>query len=104
MLSRASVELMTTDQLSPAQKESGLIDGLGSTGGASACRWSPTHRHRRSVGAYGWDGGLGTAWTIDPAEDLVTVLLTQASWTSPACPPSPRTSAPRPGPPSTADG
>ena len=39
-----------------------------------------------SVGAYGWDGGLGTCWMNDPAEDLVTVLMTQAAWTSPAPP------------------
>jgi CubicO group peptidase (beta-lactamase class C family) len=35
------------------------------------------------VGQYGWDGGLGTSWRCDPAEDMVTILLTQRMWTSP---------------------
>jgi CubicO group peptidase (beta-lactamase class C family) len=30
-------------------------------------------RASRSVGTYGWDGGLGTSWANDPAEDLVDV-------------------------------
>jgi CubicO group peptidase (beta-lactamase class C family) len=38
------------------------------------------------VGSYGWDGGLGTSWCSDPSEDMVTILLTQASWTSPVPP------------------
>jgi CubicO group peptidase (beta-lactamase class C family) len=38
------------------------------------------------VGSYGWDGGLGTSWRSDPSEGMVTILLTQASWTSPVPP------------------
>ena len=34
------------------------------------------------VGSYGWAGGLGTSWRSDPSEDMVVILLTQASWTS----------------------
>ena len=41
----------------------------------------------RSVGSYGWDGGLGTTWANDPAEDLYGVLLTNQTWTSPTPPP-----------------
>jgi CubicO group peptidase (beta-lactamase class C family) len=44
-------------------------------------------RHARDhvsapVGSYGWAGGLGTSWRSDPSEDMVVILLTQASWTS----------------------
>jgi len=39
-----------------------------------------------SVGTFGWDGGLGTSWRSDPTEDMVTILMTQASWTSPSPP------------------
>jgi CubicO group peptidase (beta-lactamase class C family) len=39
-----------------------------------------------SVGTFGWDGGLGTSWYSDPAEDMVAILMTQASWTSPSPP------------------
>jgi CubicO group peptidase (beta-lactamase class C family) len=37
----------------------------------------------RSIGTYGWDGGLGTTWYSDPQEDLVAILMTQVAWTSP---------------------
>ena len=30
-----------------------------------------------SPGRYGWDGGYGTSWYVDPAEDLIGILLTQ---------------------------
>jgi CubicO group peptidase (beta-lactamase class C family) len=35
-----------------------------------------------SVGTYGWNGGLGTSWVNDPAEDLTLILLTQQAFTS----------------------
>ncbi len=28
-------------------------------------------------GAYGWDGGFGTSWYADPAEDLTGILMIQ---------------------------
>jgi CubicO group peptidase (beta-lactamase class C family) len=28
-------------------------------------------------GRFGWDGGYGTSWASDPAEDMVAVLITQ---------------------------
>jgi CubicO group peptidase (beta-lactamase class C family) len=30
-------------------------------------------------GQFGWDGGLGTSWFTDPAEELVAILMTQRS-------------------------
>jgi CubicO group peptidase (beta-lactamase class C family) len=89
VISRAAVEAMTTDQLTPAQKQAGgmvegAFDGRGWGFGVSVV----TRRTdiAGSVGAYGWDGGLGTCWMNDPAEDLVTLLMTQAAWTSPSPP------------------
>ena len=38
------------------------------------------------VGQYGWDGGLGTIWRNDPSEEMVSLLLTNAAWTSPRPP------------------
>lgn len=38
-----------------------------------------------SPGTYGWDGGLGTSFRVDPQRQVVTILLTQRSWTSPVC-------------------
>jgi CubicO group peptidase (beta-lactamase class C family) len=40
-----------------------------------------------SVGAYGWDGGLGSTWAVDPVTGTVGVLLANLAWTSPARPP-----------------
>jgi CubicO group peptidase (beta-lactamase class C family) len=39
-----------------------------------------------SIGMYGWDGGLGTSWRADPAENLTGILLTQCMWPSPSGP------------------
>jgi CubicO group peptidase (beta-lactamase class C family) len=36
-----------------------------------------------TVGRFGWDGGLGTSWWVDPGEEMVTILMTQRAWTSP---------------------
>jgi CubicO group peptidase (beta-lactamase class C family) len=38
------------------------------------------------VGQYGWDGGLGTIWRNDPSEQMITLLLTNAAFTSPRLP------------------
>jgi CubicO group peptidase (beta-lactamase class C family) len=38
----------------------------------------------KSVGSYGWDGGLGTSWFNDPAADLTAILMTQRAWASPS--------------------
>jgi CubicO group peptidase (beta-lactamase class C family) len=86
LLSRTSVETMTTDHLTAAQKAvSGLLpgdfDNIGWGFGAAVV----TRRQdvAAPVGSYGWDGSLGTSWRLDPSEDMVTILLTQASWISP---------------------
>ena len=35
------------------------------------------------AGSFGWAGGLGTSWTVDPVRDLVVVVLTQRLFTGP---------------------
>jgi CubicO group peptidase (beta-lactamase class C family) len=89
VLSRASVEAMTSDQLLASQRHGGgLVDGWFDSHGWGYGVGILTRRTgiAGSVGAYGWDGGLGTAWLNDPREELVTILLTQAAWTSPEPP------------------
>ena len=86
ILSRPSVELMTTDQLTPDQKAtSGLTEGSFESHGWGFGVSIATRRTELagSVGMYGWDGGLGTSWRADPAENLTGILLTQRMWTSP---------------------
>jgi CubicO group peptidase (beta-lactamase class C family) len=81
VLSAESVRAMTTDQLTPQQKAHG---GLG----------PEFFRHQswsfcqavHDNGAFGWDGGLGSSWLVDPARDLTVIVLTQRMWESPALP------------------
>jgi len=89
ILSRLSVELMTTDQLTPEQKAassliSGFLAGHGWGFGVSVV----TRRDDIAAvpGRYGWDGGLGTSWYSDPREEMVIILMTQCAWTSPSPP------------------
>jgi CubicO group peptidase (beta-lactamase class C family) len=88
ILSRPSVESMTTNHLTPQQIATSAPDPSGTLGwgfgvGVQLRRTGPA----RSVGTYGWDGGLGTSWANDPAEDLIGIVLTNQMWTSPAPPP-----------------
>jgi CubicO group peptidase (beta-lactamase class C family) len=88
ILSRSAVAAMTIDQLTAEQRAAGGPAPDGSVGwgfgvGVQVVRTGPS----RSVGSYGWDGGLGSTWANDPTEDLVGVLLTNEMWTSPVPPP-----------------
>jgi len=88
LLSRPTVEAMTSNQLTPGQVAAGGPDPEGTQGWGLGVG---VHLRRigtaLSPGSYGWDGGLGTVWANDPAEDLVGVLLTNQMWTSPVLPP-----------------
>jgi CubicO group peptidase (beta-lactamase class C family) len=86
ILSRPSVETMTTDHLTPEQKAvSGLVPGYFDSHGWGFGVSVVTRREDigGSIGRFGWDGGLGTSWYSDPREDMVGILLTQRAWTSP---------------------
>jgi CubicO group peptidase (beta-lactamase class C family) len=39
-----------------------------------------------STGAYGWDGGIGTPWLVDPNRDLTVIVLTQRLFETPEAP------------------
>jgi CubicO group peptidase (beta-lactamase class C family) len=80
ILSRPSVELMTMDHLTPAQKaaspffpgfwnDRGWGFGLGVTTARSDVSGAP--------GSFGWDGAFGTSWCVDPKEEMVGILMTQ---------------------------
>ena len=78
ILSRPSVEAMTTNQITPEQKagsELFLEDNRGWGFGMSII----TRRDdvAAAPGRFGWDGGLGTSWYSDPNEDMVAILMTQ---------------------------
>jgi CubicO group peptidase (beta-lactamase class C family) len=80
ILSRPSVELMTTDHLTPQQKAAssplpGMWDHRG--WGYGVCVVTSRDYVFAVPGRFGWDGGYGTSWASDPAEDLVAILMTQ---------------------------
>lgn len=90
ILSRPSVSLLTSDQLTDGQKAvSGLMPGdfddIGWGFGVSVVTRRTSLYH--CAGSYGWSGGLGTTWYNDPAEDLITILMTQRAMTSHLPPP-----------------
>src|SRR5262245_13052740 len=89
ILSRLSVELMTTDHITAEQKAAspffpGFWDNHGWGFGLSII----TRRDDIAgvPGRYGWDGGYGTSGYMDPKEDMVAILMTQRLWDSPAAP------------------
>jgi CubicO group peptidase (beta-lactamase class C family) len=89
LLSRSSVETMTTDQLTPAQKAvSGLFPDAFDASGWGFCVSVVTRREHPAapVGQYGWDGGLGTVWRNDPSEQMISILMTNSAFTSPRLP------------------
>lgn len=86
ILSRPSVITMTTDRLTPAQKAAGaLLDGFFDNYGWGFGVSVVTRRSDQTTtpGQYGWDGGLGSSWKADPAEEMTGIILTNRAWTSP---------------------
>jgi CubicO group peptidase (beta-lactamase class C family) len=84
ILSRSSVEVMTADQLTPAQKALSSLPLLPDFFEANSWGFglSVVTRHNdvASVpGRFGWVGSLGTSWFSDPKENLIGIMLTQRS-------------------------
>jgi CubicO group peptidase (beta-lactamase class C family) len=89
VLSAASIAEMMRDQLTPAQKAAsndmpGLFEAHGWGFGGSVVTGTDD---AGLPGTYGWDGGLGTSFRVDPKRQVVTIFLTQRAWTSPVPPP-----------------
>lgn len=83
ILSRPSVELMTTNHLTPEQKTGPDVLLPEHFGWGFGMAVVTRRDDAMSVGSYGWDGGMGTSWRCDPREELVGVLMMQAASTSP---------------------
>ena len=82
LISRASHAAMTTGQATGFVADDGSMEwgfGVGVTTRRTGVA--------RSVGSYGWDGGLGSSWANDPAEDFVGIILTTDMFTGPFPPP-----------------
>jgi CubicO group peptidase (beta-lactamase class C family) len=86
ILSRPSVRLMTTDQLTAADRgpHCFLAESAGwGFGMEVALRRTDVSM---SPGRFGWSGGTGTSGYTDPAEDLVGVMFSQRFLESPVSP------------------
>jgi CubicO group peptidase (beta-lactamase class C family) len=81
LLSRVAVEAMTTDQL----------DGAGGPSPDGSSGWGlgvGVLRRRTGIGpaagSFGWAGGLGSSWSVDPAEGVVGTILTTDAFPGPS--------------------
>ncbi len=72
---------MCVDQLTESQRAHG---GLG-PGFFSGRSWGFCQAVMDD-GSFGWDGGFGTTWLVDPARDLTVIVLTQRLFESPRPP------------------
>jgi CubicO group peptidase (beta-lactamase class C family) len=87
ILSRPSVELMTTDHLTPEQKAgTEIFFGDNSSWGFGMSVVTRRDDLAAVPGRFGWNGGLGTSGYSDPKEDMVGILMTQRLMDSPQPP------------------
>jgi CubicO group peptidase (beta-lactamase class C family) len=87
LLTQASVESMTSDQLVPQQKEGAeLFFGGHSSWGFGMGVNIQRERPWTVPGRFGWDGGFGTSAYSDPKNDFIGILLTQRMMDSPEPP------------------
>jgi CubicO group peptidase (beta-lactamase class C family) len=77
---------MMTDQITQAQKDvspfaPGFWEHVGrGFGGAVVTRRDSIFA---TPGSYGWDGGFGTSFVVDPAEEMVAIFMIQRMMTRP---------------------
>ncbi|GHJ43062.1 serine hydrolase [Catellatospora sp. TT07R-123] len=93
ILSRAAVELMTTNRLTPEQQAARttlatenvhVSFGQGQQGGWGFGMAVRTYRGDYApIGQFGWDGGSGTTTYADPQNQVVGILLTQVGLSVP---------------------
>jgi len=87
ILSRAAVELMTSDHLTAAQRLDAAVF-LGTHGSWGFGVQVDVRREEifHTPGRFGWTGGLGTTAYTDPAEGMIGILFTQRMMDSPTPP------------------
>jgi CubicO group peptidase (beta-lactamase class C family) len=87
ILSRATVELMTSDQLAPEHRGgSELFFGTHSSWGLGMAVDIARSEIYHNPGRFGWTGGFGTTAYTDPKEGMIGILFTQRMMDSPEPP------------------
>ena len=87
ILSRPTVELMTSDRLTAAQRAGARMYFGESRSWGFGLSVAISRDDFGAAGRFGWDGGRGTSAYCDPEEDLIGILMTQRMMDSPAPPP-----------------
>lgn len=87
ILSRASVALMTSDQLTPEQRAGSEIF-FGTHSSWAFGMAVDIHRSQifQTPGRFGWTGGYGTSAYTDPSEGMIGIIFTQRMMDSPEPP------------------
>jgi CubicO group peptidase (beta-lactamase class C family) len=90
VLTAESLRMMTSDQLTDAQRASGapFVDAGTSWGLGTGVDLEAT-TPGMAPGRWGWTGGTGTCAYVDPSRDTVSVLLTQRAMLGPDDGPEP---------------
>jgi CubicO group peptidase (beta-lactamase class C family) len=79
LLGRKTVEFMTADHLGPIPAVGGVLPpGHGFGLGFAVKTVVGEHTEPGSIGSYGWSGAAGTAFFVDPREDLFAIVMVQA--------------------------
>ena len=86
ILSSESVRLMTTNRLTPAQREAGALFLEGQGWGFGGAVDVETIDPWNVPGRYGWVGGTGTTAHITPSTGTIAILLTQVAADDPVAP------------------
>jgi CubicO group peptidase (beta-lactamase class C family) len=87
ILSPATVELMTSDQLTPEQRAgSEIFFGTHSSWGFGMAVDIRRNEIFHTPGRFGWDGGFGTTAYTDPEQGMIGILFTQRMMESPEPP------------------
>ena len=87
ILSRATVDLMISDQLTSKQRtDAEVFFGAHSSWGLGMAVDIGRKEIYHTPGRFGWTGGFGTTAYIDPTEGLIGILFTQRMMDSPEPP------------------
>jgi CubicO group peptidase (beta-lactamase class C family) len=87
IISRAAVELMTSDHVTARQRaDSEIFFGTHSSWGLGLAVDISRAETFHNPGRFGWNGGFGTTAYTDPAHEMVGILFTQRMMESPEPP------------------
>jgi len=87
IVSASSVEMMTTNQITPEQQEMGRLILGPNTGWGFGVSVLLKPDAATRPGRYGWNGGLGSSWWNDPEEGLIAIIMTERAFESADPPP-----------------